>query len=108
MHRGPRFIIEASSTVVITDEAKGLVYMECIASGIPQPDYSWIRNNSGVITPILSAMDNRYTITNGKLTIEDPNESADAGKYQCKVQNDVGIIVSVPAQLSFASRFTLY
>lgn len=103
VHRGPKFVIEASSTVVISDEARGMVYMECIASGIPQPDYSWIRNNSGVITPISSVMDNRYTITNGKLTIENPSEAKDAGKYQCKVENVVGTIISAPAQLSFAS-----
>ncbi|XP_053377933.1 contactin-4-like isoform X2 [Mercenaria mercenaria] len=107
VHRGPKFTVEASSTVVIIDEdqgmAKGMVYLECIGGGIPQPDYSWIRNNSGVIQPVDTSDDSRYTITNGKLTIEDPKESKDAGIYQCKVENSVGAIVSAPAQLSFAS-----
>lgn len=105
--RGPRFLLEASSTVVILDQQNtqvtGLVYMECIASGIPQPDYNWIRNSSGLIEQITSVADSRYTVTNGKLTIENPEEKKDAGVYQCKVSNSEGAIISAPAQLSFAS-----
>ncbi|XP_060590084.1 contactin-4-like isoform X2 [Ruditapes philippinarum] len=100
---GPKFIVEAESTVVISDKAEGMVYMECIASGIPQPEYKWITYISGEVTQIESKIDPRYTITNGKFTIEDPSEAKDAGVYQCLVENSVGAIISAPAQLSFAS-----
>ena len=84
-----------------------MVYMECIASGIPQPEYKWITNNSGIVNEIESKLDSRYTITNGKFTIENPAESKDAGVYQCLAENSVGAIISAPAQLSFASELSL-
>ncbi|KAL4226978.1 Contactin-3 [Mactra antiquata] len=101
--RGPKFLLEASSTVVISDEAEGQVYMECRAFGIPQPNYQWFQNTTGGLREITSALDTRYTITNGKFTIENPYEEKDAGIYQCRVENTEGAIVSAPAMLSFAT-----
>lgn len=103
--RGPKFILEATSTVVITDQATGSVDMECLASGIPQPTYNWYRNVSQGMTLLNTDVDERYTITNGKLNIENPTSSSDSGYYVCFVENTQGKIRSAPAQLSFASKF---
>ena len=102
--RGPKFMVEATSTVVITDRASGTINMECLASGVPQPDYGWYRNYSQEIVPLTSTVDPRYTITNGKLTIENPVSSSDTGYYYCVVHNSEGKIRSAPSQLSFASK----
>ncbi|WAR26777.1 CONT-like protein [Mya arenaria] len=48
-------------------------------------------------------VDNRYTVSNGKLSIDYPTDQKDTGTYQCKVKNPAGVIISSFAQLSFAT-----
>lgn len=48
--------------------------------------------------------DNRYTMTNGKLSIQDPVEEKDAYTYQCQVSNNIGTVISNPVQLAFGSK----
>ncbi|XP_052780285.1 contactin-like [Mya arenaria] len=98
--RGPKFLIEASSTVVLMEKSSRSVFMECLAVAIPQPEYEWLRNSTGVIN---SQVDNRYTVSNGKLSIDYPTDQKDTGTYQCKVKNPAGVIISSFAQLSFAT-----
>ncbi|XP_033745615.1 contactin-like [Pecten maximus] len=70
------------------------------AKGLPQPTYVWTRNSSQDI--ITANTDTRYTLTNGRLSIQDPTEGKDAGRYQCEAENRFGKIISAPVFLSWA------
>ncbi|KAL3852170.1 hypothetical protein ACJMK2_015845 [Sinanodonta woodiana] len=97
--RGPKWRVEAKDTIIIGDSS--LVYLECDADGYPVPTFTWTRNSSlQVVTP---ALDTRYTITNGRLTIQAPKEVTDAGVYQCSALNPIGSILGAPVRLSFAN-----
>ncbi|XP_021356952.1 contactin-like isoform X1 [Mizuhopecten yessoensis] len=96
--RGPEMYINPIDTEILGKTR--LVFLECEAKGLPQPTYTWTRNSSqDVITP---TTDIRYTLTNGRLSIQDPTESKDAGQYQCEAENRFGKIISAPVFLSFA------
>lgn len=96
--RGPLMTTEPENTYTIKNEITS-TYLECKADGNPLVSYSWYRGAK----QITSATDARYTITNGKLTFTNPQESEDAGTYQCHATNEYGTILSSPAQLSFAN-----
>lgn len=95
--RGPLMTVEPKNTLTIQNYVKSSS-MECKADGNPAVTYSWYKNGEKVT----SATNRRYTITNGKLTFSNPNESEDADDYQCHATNEFGTILSSPAQLSFA------
>lgn len=99
IRRGPYFISEAPNTIILSYTP--YVYLECIAGGNPQPKYEWTRNNSQQI--VTSQLSPRYTITNGRLSIQDPVDMLDAGEYQCKCSNEEGVIIGAPVQLAFAT-----
>ncbi|XP_052286931.1 contactin-5-like [Dreissena polymorpha] len=101
--RGPKFVMEASSTVVMMEKSSRSVNMECIAFSIPQAEYLWTRNTSTGLVVINSQMNSRYTISNGRLTIDYPTDTLDNGFYQCTASNVVGKIISSFAQLTFAT-----
>lgn len=48
----------------------------------------------------------RYTLSGGRLTISSPNEIEDAGYYQCRAENDIGIILSAIAHVSFGCKLS--
>ncbi|KAJ8307147.1 hypothetical protein KUTeg_015231 [Tegillarca granosa] len=80
--------------VLFTDRTT-VVYLECVASGNPSPTYTWYREiGTNVTQKITSALSNRFTLSNGRLTISSPNETADTGVYQCKAENQYGSILS--------------
>ena len=61
--------------------------------------------NSNEATEIDPELQDRYTITNGRLTIDNPNLSIDNGEFQCIVSNEYGSAVSDKIQLTFACKF---
>ncbi|KAL4221759.1 Contactin-3 [Mactra antiquata] len=73
-------------------------YIECKAQANPHPLYSWHR--SGNIT-VTSVLDNRYTLSAGRFSIQNPDGNIDAGMYQCMAENKYGKILSDPAQILF-------
>ncbi|XP_069141765.1 contactin-like [Argopecten irradians] len=96
--RGPQMYIDPIDTEILGKTR--LVFMECGAKGYPQPTYTWTRNSSQFI--ITATTDARYTLTNGRLSIQDPTEGKDSGEYQCEAENRYGKITSAPVLLSFA------
>jgi hypothetical protein len=79
--------------------------MRCVADGYPTPIYKWYKEEyvNNILTPryIDPLSDNRITQTDGTLTIFNPQQSQDRGKYHCTAQNKFGIIISQTVQLSF-------
>lgn len=77
------------------------LYLECLAIGNPQPVYRWLRGttDSTITEEVKSSSDNRFTLTNGKLTITDPDQR-DSQYYRCEASNSEGTIISNFASLS--------
>ena len=46
----------------------------------------------------------RYTLSGGRLTIQNPKVGEDADFYRCTVENDQGIIMSQIAQIMFGCK----
>ncbi|XP_064594777.1 contactin-like isoform X2 [Liolophura sinensis] len=98
--RGPTFSVEATDVVVISQkETKASV--ECAAIANPAARYGWSRIEGGHVIDITGDLDPRYTLTNGRLTIDHPEEGADSGRYQCRAENQFGMIIGSIIQLSF-------
>eukprot|EP00106_Octopus_bimaculoides_P009640 XP_014777082.1 PREDICTED: contactin-like [Octopus bimaculoides] len=45
----------------------------------------------------------RYTLTNGRLTISDPQAAFDEGYFQCSAENDFGRVLGNPVQITFGT-----
>lgn len=60
-----------------------------------------------ILLQITSTLDRRYTLTNGKFTIENPQEDLDSGIYQCLVSNEMGSVLSNPVQISFGCKYSI-
>ncbi|KAJ8307434.1 hypothetical protein KUTeg_015518 [Tegillarca granosa] len=93
--RGPKFIIQPRSIVAV-----GSVHnaeFECVAVGLPQPIYTILKIKSdGTSVALSSSIDPRYTITNGKLSIQNPNDINDTALYHCVVENQFGPLGEFP------------
>lgn len=99
--RGPKFQTEIENVVIVGSDIP--LVLECIASGYPQPAYQWTlrAGNTLQYKEVTSASSNRYTFSNGRLTISNPQETEDAGVYQCKAENPTGSIITAPVAVSF-------
>lgn len=53
-------------------------------------------------TEVDVGVDFRYRVVEGSLLIKNPNETQDAGTYQCVATNAFGTVVSRAARLQFA------
>ena len=100
IEKGPQIIVEPENVVVIPGETR--TFLVCVATGQPIPTYKWYRGTN--FEEINSKTDSRYTLTNGKLTISQPQDALDAEKYQCEATNKFGSVLSQKAQLSFGGK----
>ncbi|CAD5115430.1 DgyrCDS4405 [Dimorphilus gyrociliatus] len=117
--RGPKFITQPRKTVYENPKGKneqddegdilsnpgGIVkeektFLDCVADSVPQPKYTWLKHYDGKTT-VIEPSDKHYTIINGRLNINKPDEKRDVGIYQCMAGNQHGIILSNTAELSF-------
>ncbi|KAK3105542.1 hypothetical protein FSP39_000096 [Pinctada imbricata] len=94
---GPRFITQPEDVVMVA-KTKSL-FIECRALAYPLPNYRWYRgeNFDELIT---TNTDVRYTLTNGRLTIQNPDDT-DQNTYRCEAENEFGKIISSPAVITF-------
>jgi len=71
------------------------VSLDCEASGVPTPSYSWVKNGSPLMID-----GPRFSLDSdsGSLIIADPTP-ADNGNYQCVAHNDYGVAKSDIMQL---------
>ena len=88
------------------------VYLECTSTGNPYPSFTWWKNIEDVQdvtsdSEVTSQRDNRYTLSSGRFTIEDP-ENKDIGYYRCKAVNDYGVVLSRMAQIQFGCKLGLW
>ncbi|KAK7493986.1 hypothetical protein BaRGS_00014868 [Batillaria attramentaria] len=98
--KGPKFLAEPVDTTILS--ATTAAYLDCLATGIPKPEYSWLRSSGNTMAPLRTGPGTRYSLTGGRLTIDFPVE-ADEGTYQCVASNEFGSILSTPVTLSFGS-----
>ncbi|KAL4229020.1 ROBO3 [Mactra antiquata] len=107
--RGPTFIVQPRNLVVVEEDARNdvddeyfTVSLECLADGKPSPTYRITHTyNNGTRVEVTPALDDRYTISGGRLTILGPKESLDTGIYQCIATNQYGTSYSNVANLTF-------
>ncbi|KAK6176500.1 hypothetical protein SNE40_014772 [Patella caerulea] len=98
--RGPDFLIEPEDTVILGETTS--MYLDCVATGMPLPKYTWHKINSTGKILVSYEADNRYTLTNGRLSIANPS-SVDESDYQCLAENSQGMALSQRVKLSFGS-----
>ncbi|KAA0714687.1 Contactin-5 Precursor [Triplophysa tibetana] len=95
---GPIFIQEPDDAIFSLDMDNKKVIMNCEARGNPAPVYSWLINGTNVNVEA----DFRYSMIDGNLIIHNTSEPNDHGRYQCRAENSIGIIMSREAVLQFA------
>ncbi|KAI8778190.1 contactin, partial [Biomphalaria glabrata] len=95
---GPYFIQQPHSVVVVSSMEPLVV--ECIVLANPEPVYKWFRGNN-FVTEVNEDLDSRYSVTNGKLTITDPDDVKDSNLYRCQAENKFGKIISDTVEISF-------
>ncbi|XP_070192772.1 contactin-like isoform X2 [Littorina saxatilis] len=98
--RGPKFMKEPVETTILSKTTAA--YLDCLADGIPKPEYSWWNGEGDTWVQLQTGPGTRFTMTGGRLTIDNPKDS-DAGNYQCRATNQFGTILSTPVALSFGS-----
>ncbi|XP_056622405.1 contactin-5 isoform X4 [Triplophysa dalaica] len=95
---GPIFIQEPDDAIFSLDMDNKKVIMNCEARGNPAPTYSWLINGTNVNVEA----DFRYSMIDGNLIIHNTSEASDHGRYQCRAENSIGIVMSREALLQFA------
>lgn len=104
--RGP--VLTTQPYDVLFTDRTTVAYLECVATGNPAPTYTWYREiGTNVTQKITSSLSNRYTLSNGRLTIARPNETIDIGIYQCKAENEYGSILSSFIELTWGCKLKL-
>ncbi|XP_059143643.1 contactin-like [Physella acuta] len=98
--RGPHFILQPQNTVVVGSPLT--VELECVVDGYPPPTYSWWKGEN-YQQQLTAEKDQRYTLTNGKLIITNPQDVLDGGKYRCRAENKNGVVIGNGVELSFGT-----
>ncbi|XP_035686740.1 contactin-1-like [Branchiostoma floridae] len=75
------------------------VTLPCNATGEQPVTYSW-RKDRQLLD--LNSRQPPYVMDAGALIIQNPEKSKDEGFYQCVARNDYGMVISKPANLTFA------
>lgn len=105
--RGPRMSVEPKDVVfdISGRSHSNQLKLRCVADAFPEPAYTWYRedySSDGVIgIPINPLDDDRLTQTDGTLTIFNPNQQSDKGKYYCKASNEHGKVLSQTVSITF-------
>ena len=105
--RGPKFMQEPKPAVFDLSgrSQQNYIHLRCVADGYPTPTYNWFKEeyeNSRPIERLIDPLqDARITLTDGTVTIYNPQQQTDRGKYHCKATNLFGTIISETVQLSF-------
>ncbi|CAL1546787.1 unnamed protein product [Lymnaea stagnalis] len=102
--RGPSISFISPDTVFYEVAGRtSTVVLECVASGNPRPTYKWVRpsTNRQQDEDVNSDLDPRYDVTNGRLTIHNPDPAKDVSSYTCVVSNALGTVMSTPVELSY-------
>ncbi|KAL4221697.1 hypothetical protein ACF0H5_019952 [Mactra antiquata] len=98
IQKGPVFV-ELSDDTVVFEEVR-YVEVECIARSNPLSTYTFWRGKTySTATQVSSST--RYTLTGGKLTIQDPIEEEDDDMYHCRATNSIGTTISEMIRVSF-------
>ncbi|GAB1598555.1 contactincontactin-like [Argonauta hians] len=97
LQRGPKMNQEPMNVLAIASPKTS--YMEFTAFGNPPPTYQWYQGTK----EITSAVDSRYTLTNGRLSISTPKKGVDDTYYHCLASNNQGTIVSQKVLFSFGN-----
>jgi len=105
--RGPKIILEPKDVVfdISGRSHSNQLKLRCVADSYPEPVYTWFRedhSSNGVqgiaINPLA---DERLTQTDGTLTIFNPNQHSDKGKYYCAASNEFGRVISQTVSITF-------
>lgn len=106
--RGPKFTHEPKNAVfdVSGRSQQNYISLRCQADAYPTATYTWFKeehlNNNEIRLRLINPLDdNRLTQTDGTLTIYNPQQQTDRGKYSCKAHNEFGTIISQTIQISF-------
>lgn len=93
--RGAKFTDEPKPAVFdLSGRSKqNYISLRCAADGYPTPTYQWFKEEYENARPIERLIDplsdSRLTLTDGTLTIFNPQQTSDRGKYHCKAMNQV-------------------
>ncbi|XP_064632157.1 contactin-like isoform X2 [Lineus longissimus] len=115
IEKGPHFIQEPPRSVIFaSSEANKRVSFECIAEANPLATYRWVKEEAKVGKTFEITASKKYTLSNGKLTIHNPQRTkkvdasdpdavtdTDVGIYQCAATNAFGTILSNRVNFDF-------
>lgn len=98
IQRGPKTKMEPKNVLAIMNPP--MTYMEFTAFGNPPPVYKWYQGK----TEVISHLNSRYTLTNGRLTVSHPKQGIDDTYYHCLASNEYGTIKSQTVQFTFGCK----
>ncbi|XP_059177201.1 contactin-like [Physella acuta] len=98
----PNITYQSPDTVFYdSNSQRTTVVLECLATGNPRPVYKWYRKSSvqAKEEQVTAELSSRYSVTNGRLTILNPDPSVDVSRYTCEASNKLGVVVSNPVEV---------
>ncbi|CAG5132278.1 unnamed protein product, partial [Candidula unifasciata] len=101
---GPNITYQSPDTIFFeTSGRMTTVVLECQATGYPSPsyrcDFPLLYRYRKQIEWVTSDLGSQYTVTNGRLTITNPDPNKDASLYTCEASNQLGTVLSNPIEV---------